>query len=111
MKTKITEKIETLIKDLQLEKIPEEGCYVKKIFLSDCSYNDKQQIASHMYGLYSPEKESQSCFHKLTCDELWHFYDGDPITLHLIYPNGIHKEITLNSDFQNNGKPSFLIPP
>lgn len=106
----ITEKIESLIVKLELEKIPEEGCYVKRIFLSDFSFNEKQKIASHMYGLYSPEKESQSCFHKLSCDELWHFYGGDPLTLHLIYPNGEYKEIILNSDFSKNGSPTFLIP-
>jgi predicted cupin superfamily sugar epimerase len=109
MKTDITKKIDSLINKLELEIIPVEGCYVKKTYLSDYYYNEKQKIASHMYGLYSPEKESQSCFHKLTCDELWHFYDGDPITLSLIYPDGKFKEVILSSDFAI-GVPTFLIP-
>ena len=110
MKNEITNKIESLIADLGLVKIPEEGCYVKKTFLSDSNFNDKQKIGSHMYGLYAPEKESQSCFHRLTCDELWHFYGGDPITLYLIYPDGELKQITLSSEFGENESPFFLVP-
>lgn len=105
-----TNKIDKLIKNLDLEVIQEEGCYVKRTFLSNFAFNEKQQIASHMYGLYAPEKDSQSCFHKLTCDELWHFYEGDPISLYLIYPNGQLKQFTLNNEFKENEGPTFLIP-
>lgn len=110
MNIEIKKNIERLIKELELEKIPDEGCYVKKTFLSSKKYSENQQLGSHMYGLYSPYVDSQSCFHKLSCDELWHFYGGDPIILHLIYPDGQYKFVKLNSNVSNKEAPFFVIP-
>ncbi len=35
------------------------------------------------------EKGNFSAFHRIKSDELWHFYDGDPIAIHVINNNGI----------------------
>ncbi len=110
MKNEVTKKIESIIKEQDMERIEVEGCYVKRIYLSDLCYNDETRLGSHMYGLYAPEIDSQSCFHRLTCDELWHFYGGDPISLYLIYPDGELKEFTLSPNFGENEAPTFLIP-
>lgn len=106
----ITEKINKIITTLELELMPEEGCYLKNIYLSNHNHNAEQNIASHIYGLYAPEIESQSYFHKLSCDELWHFYSGDPLNLYLIYPDGELKTVTLSSDIVKNESPTFLVP-
>jgi predicted cupin superfamily sugar epimerase len=110
MKNEITMKIDNIIDELEMEKMPVEGCYFKKTFSSDYDYKDDHKIASHIYGLYAPEKDSQSCFHKLSCDESWHFYGGNPLTLYLIYPDGKYKEILLGSDLSKGETPFFVIP-
>src|SRR6202011_4300820 len=42
--------------------------------------------------------ESFSAFHRLRSDELWHFYAGGPITIHVIEPDGGYSAIQLGSD-------------
>ncbi len=39
-----------------------------------------------------------STFHRLRSDELWHFYSGSPITVHVIEPDGSYSEIKLGND-------------
>jgi hypothetical protein len=36
-----------------------------------------------------------SAFHRLKADEVWHFYDGGPLTLHAIAPDGTVAQMTL----------------
>ena len=44
------------------------------------------------------EGNSFSAFHRLRSDELWHFYAGSPITVHVIEPDGSCSEIQLGGD-------------
>ena len=44
------------------------------------------------------EGEDFSAFHRLRSDELWHFYAGSPITVHVIEPEGSHSELQLGRD-------------
>jgi predicted cupin superfamily sugar epimerase len=44
------------------------------------------------------EGENFSAFHRLRSDELWHFYAGGTIAVHVIDPNGSYSEIQLGSD-------------
>jgi predicted cupin superfamily sugar epimerase len=42
--------------------------------------------------------EDFSAFHRLRSDELWHFYVGGSLVVHVIEENGQHSEIQLGSD-------------
>src|SRR6185437_1317671 len=42
--------------------------------------------------------ENFSAFHRLRSDELWHFYAGSPITVHVIEPDGSYSGIQLGAD-------------
>jgi uncharacterized protein len=42
-----------------------------------------------------------SAFHRLRSDELWHFYAGGALTIHIIEPDGTHAEILLGGDFES----------
>ena len=44
------------------------------------------------------EGENFSAFHRLRSDELWHFYAGSPISVHVIDTEGGHSEIQLGDD-------------
>ena len=46
-------------------------------------------------GLFSVDPPSRSLFHRLTFDEVWHFYAGDPLRLVLLQPDGSDEEMIL----------------
>jgi predicted cupin superfamily sugar epimerase len=39
-----------------------------------------------------------SALHRLKSDEMWHFYSGDPLLIHIITSAGVHETILLGSD-------------
>ncbi len=39
-----------------------------------------------------------SAFHRIQSDELWHFYAGDPLFVHVIEPNGSYSRLLVGSD-------------
>ena len=39
-----------------------------------------------------------SIFHRLTSDEMWHFYDGDPLRIYLLDGQGVLQVVTLGRD-------------
>ena len=59
-----------LIKKLKLEPHPEGGYFAE-------SFRDKKDTVSLIY--YLLKKGDVSHWHKLTKNEILHFYDGDPI--------------------------------
>jgi predicted cupin superfamily sugar epimerase len=46
-------------------------------------------------GLFSVDPPSRSLFHRLTFDEVWHFYAGDPLRLVLLHGDGSDEEVIL----------------
>jgi predicted cupin superfamily sugar epimerase len=83
------------IKELGLIPLPEEGGLYKEIYRSDEVIpasalperfgGNRTYSTSIYYLLQHPEF---SAFHKINQDEIWHFYDGSPLTIHIIDNNG-----------------------
>ncbi|GFE62191.1 cupin domain-containing protein [Geobacter sp. AOG2] len=44
------------------------------------------------------ERDDFSALHRLKSDEMWHFYDGAPLTVHLVAPDGGHRPFLLGRD-------------
>ena len=44
------------------------------------------------------EGENFSAFHRLRSDEVWHFYAGSPLLVHIIDPGGMYSSILIGSD-------------
>jgi predicted cupin superfamily sugar epimerase len=63
-----------------------------------------------MYGLYCRNPDSFSRFHRLTVDEIWSFYEGDPFHLYLLYPDGSTGEVVMGSDYCAGQVYQFRIP-
>jgi predicted cupin superfamily sugar epimerase len=101
---------EAIIKHYQFQRLPVEGTLFSSTYRSPLEHTDGSPVCTAMIGLYSDEPRSVSCFHRLACDEIWHFYGGDPITLVLLHPDGSSEEITLGSDFKNGERVQFVIP-
>lgn len=77
-----------LIESLGLEPMPGGG-YFRRTYLSNkqITINDETRaIGSAIY--YYLDSNDFSAWHRLQCDEIWHFYSGSNLSLHLIDEQG-----------------------
>lgn len=51
-----------------------------------------------------------SAFHRIKSDEVWHFYEGCALHIHVIHPNGDYECLKLGSNM-NNGESYQLVVP
>lgn len=82
-----------------------EGGYYRETYRSELSiprealppeFNGPRLVSTAIYFLL--DGKDFSAFHRLRSDELWHFYSGSPITVHVIEPDGGYSEIQLGND-------------
>ncbi len=71
---------------------------------------DGGPVGTAMIGLYAHEPQSFSRFHRLPSDEIWHFYDGDPLRLVLLYPDGSSQDVLLGRDVLAGQRVQFVVP-
>ena len=55
-------------------------------------------------------ENSFSAFHRIKSDEVWHFYDGDPVDIHVIEPNGEYQLISLGKNALKNEVFQAVVP-
>jgi uncharacterized protein len=90
------------INKLNLQKHPEGGYFVETYksgkLLTLPQYNGPRHVCTAIYYLLLGNQFSS--FHLMKSDELWHFYTGSSLTLHIIETNGELYEVRLgqNSD-------------
>jgi hypothetical protein len=112
----MTNSIQNIIQKLQLEPHPEGGFYkqtyksegiINEDSLSE-EYQGKRNFSTCIYFLLT--SDNFSAFHKIKQDEIWHFYDGSPIRLHIISQEGIHTSHQIGRDLENGEVPQFIVP-
>ena len=59
-------------------------------------FGGSRAVATAIYFLL--EKESFSAFHRLKSDEMWHFYAGGGLAVHVIATGGAYSRILLGGD-------------
>lgn len=47
---------------------------------------------------YLLNRKQYSAFHAIQQDEVWHFYEGSPLTLHILNPNEAYTSVKLGRD-------------
>lgn len=111
-----SEKVNALIKNLNLIPHPEGG-YFKETYRSQGSIPHdtiKDQFSgsrSYCTGIYFLlTSDTFSALHRIKQDEMWHFYDGDPLIVHVITPEGEYYTIELGNDFANGQVPQAVVP-
>jgi len=104
------------IEKLHLQKHPEGG-YFKQIY-----HSDEKIKAEHLPERYSGERhhstsiyflitaEEFSAFHRIKSDELWHFYTGSAVTIHIIDEKGKLSQVKLGSNHERGEVFQFAIP-
>lgn len=112
----MTNLIANIIDELKLEPHPEGG-YFKETYRSvgeiseehlEREYKSKRNYSTCIYFLLTSDKFS--ALHRIKQDEIWHFYDGSPIRLHMISELGVHSEHIIGRDFKKGQVPQFVVP-
>ena len=92
------------IQRLQLEPHPEGG-YFRQSYRSEvviaqealpAGFSGARAVSTAIYFLL--EGKNFSAFHRLRSDELWHFYAGEPLVVHMIEPEGKYFPILLGRE-------------
>jgi uncharacterized protein len=103
-KSSMTKNANYWTKKLNLEPHPEGGFY-RQTYQADLilpraalppNFTGPRAVSTAIYFLL--EGKSFSAFHRLRSDELWHFYAGAPLLLHVIGESGEYSKILLGSD-------------
>ena len=94
------------IKHLSLARHPEGG-YFQEIYRSDeliskdslpDRYEGPRAFCTSIYFLLQSDEFSH--LHRLKSDELWHFYSGSSLTVHLIEQTGDYSFVRLGNDIE-----------
>jgi hypothetical protein len=100
---------EDIIRILGLEPLDGEGGFFRRTWTSPVTIGDRP-CGSAIYYLLTEDYKGFSAFHRLCTDEVYHFYLGDPVELHLRRDDGTHKLITLGSNFWAGEVPQAVVP-
>ena len=101
---------------LRLEPHPEGG-YFRQTYRSDLriarealppGFGGDRAASTAIYFLL--EGKNFSAFHRLRSDEMWHFYIGAPVSVHVIEPAGKYSTITLGNDPEAGQVFQALVP-
>ncbi len=104
-----------IIKELALTEHPEGG-YFKETYRSagkisnlelGTEYQGDRNYSTGIYFLLTSEKFS--AFHKINQDEMWHFYKGTPLLLHIISKEGSYTSVTIGNDLKKGQVPQYLV--
>ena len=93
-----------LIQALELAPHPEGGWYRETYRAAEsipraglpARFAGARAFATAIYFLL--DATTFSALHRIRSDELWHFYAGSPLTLHLLTPAGEHRRLALGAE-------------
>lgn len=102
--------IEALIAHFGLTPLPSEGTLFASTYRSAANAPSGGPAGTAIVALYSETPKSQSQFHRLPVDEVWHFYRGDPLRLVLLYPDGTSRDVIMGDDPLNGEQVQFVVP-
>jgi uncharacterized protein len=96
--------VEGLIKGLSLERHPEGGYYRQTyrskgtipVSVLPAGFTGSRSFATGIYFLLAGD--DFSAFHRIRSDEMWHFYAGSSLIIHVIHPGGEYDQIRLGRD-------------
>ncbi len=109
-------KINDIIEKFDLNRHPEGG-YFKETYRSSGSianenlstyFTGDRNYSTGIYFLLT--SDSFSAFHKINQDEMWHFYLGTTLKLHMISPKGEYSYVLIGNKIIDNEVPQFVVP-
>lgn len=112
----LQQRLAELINGLQLEPHPEGGFFKRVHYCPEqiqaealpSRYEGSRQLYSSIYYLLGPG--DFSAFHRLKSDEIWHFFEGESLAVHLISPDGNYTLKHLGKNLAKGEHFQFVIP-
>ena len=101
---------QAILDHYHFERLPVEGTLYLSTYRSSENTIEGKPAGTAIIALYSEAPRSESCFHRLQHDEVWHVYGGDPFQLILLHPDGSSEEILMGSNPLKGEKVQFVIP-
>ncbi len=104
--------VETLRRILGLVPHPVEGGYFAETYRSadhipasglPSRYGAARAASTAIYYLLTPD--TFSAMHRLTSDEIFHFYLGDPVEMLQLHPDGSHRVVLIGPDLEAGQRP------
>lgn len=108
---------ERLIELLQLAPLPIEGGYFRQTYVASQLVSSvalpelpqqARAVGSAIY--YLLHDDHFSAMHRLSTDEIYHFYLGDPVEMLLLYPDGSHRVHLLGPDLEDGQQVQLVVP-
>lgn len=102
---------EQLIAKLNLQPHPEGGffreTYRSETQLQMPGFEGLRNYSTAIYFLLT--SDTFSAFHKIKQDEMWHFYLGSPIELHIISTNGHYSCVTIGNSIVDDQYLQYVV--
>lgn len=107
----------SLIRHYHMQRVAQEGPWFSVTYASEdelqpgelpARYAGKRSAGSAIVVLETPA--DFSAMHRLQTDEVWHFYDGAPLDMLLLYPDGTGRRITLGPHVLAGELRQFTVP-
>ncbi len=102
--------IAALIALFGLTPLPSEGTLFASTYRSLDDLPNGGPCGTAIIAMYCDAPLSQSRFHRLPVDEVWHFYGGDPLRLILLFPDGSSRDVVMGSNPLQHHAVQFVIP-
>ncbi len=108
--------IQQLVESLELLPHPEGGFY-KEVYRSPtmiskaalpANFSGDRSYCTSIYFLLT--SENFSAFHRIKQDEIWHFYGGSSLSVHVIDADGTYTEHNVGMNFDNGEQPQLVVP-
>jgi len=102
---------------LDLQPLPVEGGFFAEMYRSEevlpdvvlpDRYIGERPFSTAIYYLLEPD--TCSVMHRLTSDEIYHFYLGDPVEILLLYPDGTGEVKVIGTDLEHGIYPQLVVP-
>ncbi|MDQ8158539.1 MAG: cupin domain-containing protein [Gemmatimonadota bacterium] len=87
-----------LLRQYRFQRLPIEGTLYRETWRSDDADTAGTPAGTAMIGCYAESLGSLSRFHRLTHDEVWHAYAGDPFVLYLLHADGRTSDVLMGTD-------------
>lgn len=112
----MNEKAKIIAEKLGLQPHPEGG-YFKEIYRAEEKignpelperFSGDRNFSTSIYFMLSGNEKSH--FHRIKSDEIWHFYSGTTLVLHLIDAAGNYSTVKIGNDILAGETPQAFIP-
>lgn len=109
-------KVDYWVNHLDLLPHPEGG-FFKEMYRSEATVSadimeagmkGDRSLATGIYFLITAG--NFSAFHRIKSDEMWHFYYGDPLIVHVIELDGTYTKLSIGLDLEKGQIPQAVVP-